>query len=521
MTEDRTLAQTPATRARAILPLALLAAASVMILHWWTASWMIVRWRQPGGEYGHGWMILLCSLFFVFLKRKQIAACPLRPRAWGLALLLPALAIHLVATAWRVGFVAGFALLPMLAGMIVALAGTRMLRIVLFPLAFLAFMIPLPEMAIIRLSFNLKLFAATIAANFVAAVGLAAVRSGSYILIPEGTILVDDVCSGLKYLIALTAFGALCAHISRLNRPGKAILLLLSAPIALFANVVRLILMVLVAFAFGIEATEAWFFHDVFGLLLFAIAFAMLFGIEFLLLKIPGWDRRKRSPEEDTPPQEAKTAPRAAKRSRLDGAAPATAFTAMLLGVVGVLALTRPGVEVASADIAAGIPIKVGEWRGEDHAVDDRTYELLGTRDVIARMSENPSGERVQMLIVVANQTRRRTHPPEQCIRGEGYDILHSEDRRAEMPNEDGAAPMLVREMLLRRGGAEAVSWYFFKSGPHLNTSYWRHQAGVALRKLAEPDAMDVLVRLDTPSPPDEPDVARETLGQFLAEMMP
>ena len=522
MTEDRTQAQAGALRTPKTLPFLLLALILLAVMYWWTAGWMVARWEQPGGEYGHGWLILLCSGVLLAMKRRQIAACPLRPRAWGLALVVPALLVHLAATAWRVGFLSGFALLPLLVGLVVALLGTEMLRVVFFPLAFLAFMIPLPEYMLLRLSFNLKLFAATLATHVIGALGLAAVREGSYIRIPSGTVLVDDVCSGLKYLISLTAFGALCAYISRLNRAGKAVLLLLSAPFAVLANVLRVILMILVAFAFGVEATEAWFFHDVFGLLLFVVAFAMLFSTEALLLKIPGWDRRKPSGEGEAAPGSEPNAPKApaAPQPRAT-AAPLSAMGALLLAAAASLFLAWPREDITNTDIVSGIPSVLGEWRGNDHVLEDKVYELLGTRNVISRVYENDERSRVLVMIIMANQARKRTHPPEQCVVGEGYEILRSSNHEVNLDSPGGDISLQVREMLLRRGNAEQITWYFFKSGPRLSTSYWGHQAGLALRKLTDPNAVDVLVRVETVFQPGNPDPARQKMADLLAELMP
>ena len=111
---------------------------------WWTARWMVERWEQTNSYYSHGWLIPLVSAFLLYRMRQRIVACPRRPCALGLLLLVPSVLIHLLAVAWQVGFLSGFALLGVLAGITLTLFGPAMLRTVWFPIVFLLFMVPVP-----------------------------------------------------------------------------------------------------------------------------------------------------------------------------------------------------------------------------------------------------------------------------------------------------------------------------------------------------------------------------------------
>ena len=120
-------------------------------------------------------------------------------------------------------------------------------------------------------------------------------------------------------------------------------------------------------------------------------------------------------------------------------------------------------------------------------------------------------------MVVVARQTRRRTHPPEQCYTGGGYRLTASNVRRIRL--NDGQS-LSVREIILRKGGHRRIVWYFYKSGPRYRTSYWLHQAGVALRKLYNPDTSDALVKADVAVPAGEIASGRRTLKDFYGAAM-
>ncbi len=432
-------------------------------------------------------------------------------------MLVPALLVHLLASAWQVGFLSGFALLGTLAGLVLTLLGPQMLRVVAFPLIFLVFMVPVPSVLIEKASFRLKMVAARLAVAFLDLAGLAAVREGSYVHIPAGTVVVDDVCSGLKYLIALAAFGALYAHISPLNRPRKALLFLLSLPIAFVANVVRVILMLVVAYRWGPEAVERWYFHELFGFALFTTAFLLLFAAESAFLKKVGVDRWARASGDE----KGRAAPPAVPRRQPVGAPGAAVLCLVALAAGASLYVSWPRQTAEATEVLARVPHRLGEWRGADKALADRVYEILGTEDVLSRVYRNGRGEQVQMLVVLARQVRRRTHPPEQCLAGEGFRITASRDRSVSLPLNGERRSVKVRELALDHNRGRRLTWYFYKSGPALSTSYWRHQAGVALRKLGDPTAADVLVRVGAPVEGGDFAGARAVLAGFLSDALP
>ncbi len=510
-------------RARAWIGLGLVAALLV-VAFWWTGRWLGARWDQPNSYYSHGWLIGPISLFLVYLKRRELATCAVRPSAWGLAFLGPGLLVHLLATTWQVGFLSGLALLAVLAGLVLGLFGRQVFRTVLFPLAFLVFLVPLPEVLIETFSFKLKLLAARVTTGILAVFGLPAVREGSYIEISRGTIVVDDVCSGLKYLIALAAFGALYAYISPLKRWRKPGLFALSIPVAFLANVARVTLMVLVAFAWGIETSQKWYFHDFFGFFLFVVAFVMLFVVESLLLKdtkLNRWSPKADGETDGDTEEPPATGPEREQRlPRLSRPVP-LAMVGLLLVTGGLsLYLTRPRPYTDPSALLRRISPQLGDWHGTDFELDERTLELLGTEDVLSRAyRRGPDEPPVQLLVVLARQIRRRTHPPEQCLTGGGNTITRSELRR---PDPDAApAGFEVRELEVAQGDGRMLTWYFYKTGSHLGTSYWRHQARVAFSKVTDPGAADVLVRVETPVLRGDRGAARARMQGFLSEALP
>jgi exosortase len=90
--------------------------------------------------------------------------------------------------------------------------GSKTLKEILFPISFLAFMVPLPMVVITNLSFRLKIFAAQIAVVRLIIWGFIACSTAAAIIMRHAYVVVEDVCSGLRSLITLMALGSLFAY---------------------------------------------------------------------------------------------------------------------------------------------------------------------------------------------------------------------------------------------------------------------------------------------------------------------
>ncbi len=150
-------------------------------------------------------------------------------------------------------------------------------------------MVPLPQVMIINISFKMKMVTAQVATVIINLMGIPAIRDGSMVhLKPETTLAIGNPCSGLSSLIALTALGALYAYIVKMSRTRKIILFLLSIPIALLANIMRIVLLLLVGFAYDARIATGKFVHDFLAFLLYVFAIAGLIIVGRML----SWGRR-------------------------------------------------------------------------------------------------------------------------------------------------------------------------------------------------------------------------------------
>ncbi|MDI6781754.1 MAG: exosortase/archaeosortase family protein, partial [bacterium] len=160
------------------------------------------------------------------------------------------------------------------------LFGWRMMRVLVFPVGFLFFMIPFPDVFTIFLTYKLKMMATHGAVATVNTIGIPCMAEGAKIILPDTFLEVGAPCSGIRSLISLLALGALFAYLLNISMIRRAIVFLSTIPIALLSNVIRIVLLCLVAHIYGKEAAlPGSFSHDFTGFLVFIIAFGCLYGV--------------------------------------------------------------------------------------------------------------------------------------------------------------------------------------------------------------------------------------------------
>jgi exosortase len=238
-------------------------------------TWMAQQWWRDE-YYGHGMIIPVVSAYLLWRERGRLAALPQRSDWRGLVVLSGALVLQAAGETLGVHFASGFALVATLWGLALWLWGPAVARAVLFPLAFLLFMVPLSRILVEKLALPMQLFSAR-GAGAVAGALLDGVKvTGTSIATPGYIFSVAIPCSGLKSLISMSALGALYAYLVE-GPPLRRVLLFLAAlPIALLANLLRIFATVVLGNTIGPAAAEG-FFHTVSGIFVFLLALGGLF----------------------------------------------------------------------------------------------------------------------------------------------------------------------------------------------------------------------------------------------------
>ncbi|KQS04171.1 exosortase [Sphingomonas sp. Leaf357] len=238
-------------------------------------------WSSEQGA--HGPIVLLTGIWL--LVRELRAAKP-RPRPGNAVLtallLLPLLIVYTLARISGIIEIEGF---TMYAALIVAaygIWGGTVLRAVWFPLVYMLFVFPPPDTLFAMLTQPLKILISQTAVTMLHGLGYPIAGSGVMIQIGQYQMLVAAACAGLNSLLSLTALGMFYTYIRHSsNFAYMLVLICFILPIAIVANLVRVLLLLLITYHFG-EAAGQGFFHELAGLSMFASALLSIFVLDWL-----------------------------------------------------------------------------------------------------------------------------------------------------------------------------------------------------------------------------------------------
>lgn len=233
---------------------------------------MAGRWTAPESYYGHGFLVPIVSLFIVWYRRELLKKAGLSSGKAGLFIIAIGLIVNVICAAFKIYFISGVSFVFVLYGLVLFFFGKEVTRNLIFPIFFLIAMIPLPLVLVGMLTVKLKLFAAKGSVFILNKIGFPSILDGSTIVMPNSQLLVEAPCSGLRSLIALLTLGLLFAGTMKMSYLKKGIFFLSSIPIAIAANMVRIIMLSVVNDLYG-EKAAMGFFHDFSGYLVFALAF--------------------------------------------------------------------------------------------------------------------------------------------------------------------------------------------------------------------------------------------------------
>lgn len=255
----------------------------VALLYWKIVPGMVMDWYHDQ-NYSHGFIVPIIAAYFIYERRDDLREAPVEPWNPGLFLIVAGLLQVMVGFLASEYFTMRSSLILLLAGMVLFLFGKQVFKLLLLPIAFLIFMVPIPYIIYDMVAFPLKLFVTKVSVWTLKAIGVVVAREGNIIMFPTTTLEVADACSGIRSLLSLLALAVAYAFFIRTTGVRRWIIIFSAIPIAIFTNAVRVIVTGILAQWWGAKAAEG-FFHEFAGMAVFAVAIAMLVGLGALLTR--------------------------------------------------------------------------------------------------------------------------------------------------------------------------------------------------------------------------------------------
>lgn len=246
-------------------------------------------WSTEQGT--HGPIILATGIWLLWHKRASVLHLVSPPPAWrGLALFAVLVPIYAVSRITQIVEIEGYAMYALGLAAVYWIAGGRFLRALAFPLFYLAFVFPPPDTVIYAATLPVKIAIAKGAIGLLQFFGYPIGGSGVSIQIGQYQLLVAAACSGLNSIVTLSALALFYIYLMHQGRRRHQFLLILFVlPVAIAANFIRVLILILLTYHFG-EAVAQSFLHDLAGITMFGLSIGLLYLVDRLLGRVIGME---------------------------------------------------------------------------------------------------------------------------------------------------------------------------------------------------------------------------------------
>ena len=243
------------------------------------------------GDFAHGYMVVLISLYLIYLRRNELTQLPVSPNVGGLFLVLGSSLAWAVSIAVDVITTQGAMLIFLLLGIVWSVLGTAYVKALALPILYLMFAVPIWTL----LSPALQTLVVNIVFPISRMMDIPVLREGHLLVVPYGQLSIEEACSGLRYLLAALTLGVLYAYLNYTSLKARILVVCVAIVAAITGNILRVLAIVYLAYTS--EMTHPWVEdHLMMGWILFGILF-------FILLILDVWISRHRrtSPPGPTP----------------------------------------------------------------------------------------------------------------------------------------------------------------------------------------------------------------------------
>ncbi len=394
-------------------------------------------------DWGHAYAVPLISGYLLFQRRERLLAARARVFWPGLIpIVLGLVCYFFFIVAVGNHMFQGFSMILALFGIVLFLLGPEVVRPAFMPISYLVFGVTIAEKVMLYITFPLQLIAAQGAAIMLSLCGKA---MGFNVDVNGSTLSIDtfvgaphnldvaEACSGMRMVIAFVALAAAVALTQCKEWWQRAAVVLLSVPVAVFMNVLRVAVLGLVSVTINRELATGDA-HMIIGTLL------LVPGLGLFLLIV--WALNKIVKHDETPTEPATRLLFAPGWSAMARPAFVVVLGALVVSSLGMhravsqyrIHLKKLPIYAADNRMVRDIPAKTASWTRV--GIDDKTSvemeESLGTKNHVSRVyvREGAPGTKPLWLQFHAayytGMVDTVPHVPERCMVGGGQKLLRT-----------------------------------------------------------------------------------------------
>lgn len=485
-----------------------------LLAYWGPLTSLVGEWYTDE-DYSYGFLIPVITLYLIWERRRELALTPVSINWWGGVFFM----LFLFAGAYGILGSSPSAVRPSIPFLLLSIVlfcfGLQYFKRLLFPLGFLIFMIPLPTIVESAITVPLKLISTKLGGLILKIFGISVFIQGNVIDLGVIQLQVVDACNGLRYILPLLALGVMFAYFFEKTLWKQVILVLITIPISVFTNGLRIGATGILAQKYGPSVAEG-FFHSFSGWIVFMFAFVLLVAIEFILRKTGK--------------------PAVAKESRIFNQIddwdlnksnwriiPSVIVCLGLILVFGLNCSTKALPSISLKNGLSDFPLNIGQWSGMKVGIDSEMIGKSGAEDAFSAEYVREQGEVVSLYVGYRGspflENANFFHSPSVCLPSSGWSTLKKVKRTVE--GVPGFGSLTVTEMVIEQAGTRQLVYYWFqtknKSAHNVNLNRFH----LSLHALKRDNTYDLFIRPITPIAPNETKAqAEDRMDEFVRDMM-
>lgn len=233
-------------------------------------------------SWSHGFIIPLFSLYFLNQSKNEMLNLEYKPNYLGLVFLIIGVLFYPINMIQiRFGYLSPMAMIGTLGAVVLFLGGWKLIKYTWLPIIYLVFAVPIPDRYYRAITIPMRKWAASVAAILLDMVkDIEATATGVIVDVIykgeriEPALDVAEACSGMRLLMAFLALGVAMAYLHKRPIWQRLVLLASTIPIAIFCNIVRVVLTCFIYIMINPEYAQG-IYHDMLGLSMLFLAFGL------------------------------------------------------------------------------------------------------------------------------------------------------------------------------------------------------------------------------------------------------
>ncbi len=454
--------------------------------------------------YSHGFLIPFVSLYFVWVNREKLTDLPIKPNKLG-GLILIFIGVFMLLTGYvgNVTIIQQFSIAPIIPGLVLMLLGARYLKALSFPLIYLILMFPLLDLITNKIYWPFQLITAKFAGATLLYLGIPVFQSMQYIELPNITLEVAELCSGINFLISILAIGIPLAYFTQKKLWRRIGLVVFGCITAVLINVVRVILIGIWAYNGG-EGVHGPL-HILHGFAISVVGFIFLFICAFAFIENPSSSVIKSNIEKKwlvTP----------INLSQFNEAWLITMI--ILLSIGGYLFLHNPKPVPLKSNIKE-LSLTIGDWKGKDVGLLEEPLRIQNADSEIARIYRKPSGAEVKLYVAYFEFQDQNKKLIQNWLK------LYREAEEIEIPISSHD-PLMINKGVFNNGTQDYPALFWYNLNGQIVANRYKAKYITALDSLIQNRTNGALIIVySDPKHSDDPQKVLNDEIEFTREIIP